>query len=86
MREAGGQDEGMKEAREGEVERRKREGRREPDVERRRGKGDAKVRGCVCRDGMRPGVEFYVYPAREHCVFGGRSIRNVLALIMKSTV
>ena len=42
MREAGRQDEGMEEAREGEVEGGKREGGREPDVERRRGKADAR--------------------------------------------
>ena len=50
MREAGRQDEGMEEAKEGEVEGSKREGGREPDVERRRGKGDARgrVRVRVC--------------------------------------
>ena len=57
MREAGRQDEGMEEAREGEVEGSKREGGREPDVERRRGKGDARVRACVgvYVDGMEAG-------------------------------
>ena len=55
MREAGRQDEGMEEAREGEVEGSKREGGREPDVERRRGKGDARVHVCVLVDGMEAG-------------------------------